>query len=266
MGFLDRIFKSKKKDKHIDVYIVSYPKTGRTWLRFMLCNYIECKYNIKSDKDLGVYQLTQSAHLKTTEFTHDQAHMVDKEPYYNLEFCVPKYQGKSVVLLGRDFKDTLVSAYHQATKRNVVFEGTLSDFVRDDRFGVKKLARFYDMWIENIAVVGRCMYLSYEDMHKDPAGSLTAVLAFIGEKTVDDSALQNAIKSGSFENMRAIEENLSVGSSILQPGDLNDQNSFKTRKGIVGSYVDELSVEDIRYIDEQMAGIDLGRLQGKRDL
>ena len=38
----------------------------------------------------------------------------------------------------------------------------------------------------------------------------------------------------------------------MKPGNKNDPNSFRTRKGKVGGYKDELSQEDQDYIDNQV--------------
>jgi hypothetical protein len=233
-----------------DIYIVSYPKSGRTWLRFMLCRYLIEKYKIEKDVSLDLLEATKLSGLPLTNFTHHQSNMSLKLAYSEMVFNQERFGGKRVLFLGRDIKDTVVSAYHQATKRNIVFEGPISEFVKNEQFGVRKIIRFYQMWLENKTRPVEFAYLSYEQMHQDPSVVLKSALAFIGEKEIDESAVKNAVESGRFDNMRKIEQGVgSKSSSVLKPGDANDLNSFKTRKGLVGDYANELSEEDIQCID-----------------
>jgi hypothetical protein len=167
----------------------------------------------------------------------------------DLHFDVRRFSGRKVLFLGRDIKDTLVSAYHQATKRNVVFSGGLSAFLRDEQFGTPKIVAFYRMWLTHRQVPTEFLYLAYEEMHREPVAALRKALAFIGETEINEEALQHAVARGSFDNMRKIETGQTAKSSILKPADPNDQNSFKTRKGVVGGHAQELSPEDIAYID-----------------
>ncbi len=241
-----------KKRLDADIYIVSYPKSGRTWLRVMLCHYLSEKYQLGGSAGIDIMEATAAVDLPLTKFVHDQAYPSSGIVYSDLKFDHKRYSHRSVIFLGRDIKDTLVSAYHDATKRNVVFQGTISEFIRDQRFGVKKIVRFYQMWCENRSVPNRFLYVCYEDMHKEPAKTLRTVLNFMGECEISESALENAVRQGDFSNMRRIELSMKHGSSVLRAVNINDQDSFKTRKGIVGSFKTELSSEDIEYIDNIM--------------
>jgi hypothetical protein len=40
--------------------------------------------------------------------------------------------------------------------------------------------------------------------------------------------------------------------SKLKPGDKNDPESYKTRRGKVGGYIDYLSSEEIEYLNQKM--------------
>ncbi len=239
-----------RKNIDPDIYIVSYPKSGRTWLRVMLCHYLSKKYEFQEDVSLDIMKATTTANLPLTKLVHDQAYPNLGISYLDMTFNHHLYSGKGVVFLGRDIKDTLVSAYHEATKREVVFEGSISEFIRDERFGAKKIARFYQMWLENTSVPKSFLYLCYEDMHKEPAKALKSVLTFMGEREINEDAVQSAIRHGSFDNMRKIELSMTSDSSSLRPGNINDQDSFKTRKGVVGNFIAELSSDDIKYIDD----------------
>jgi hypothetical protein len=56
-----------------------------------------------------------------------------------------------------------------------------------------------------------------------------------------------------FENMRRAEAEKRFDSRALRPRHLDDPETFKVRRGEVGSYLEYLSAEDIAYIDAAIA-------------
>ncbi len=244
-----RGIRRQRRFKRTNVCLVSHPKSGRTWLRVMLCRYFQGKYQLKDCSMVDVQRVSESAGVLSTCFSHDQASLRSRLMYDELVFATNKYADKKVIFLARDLKDTIVSTYHQATKRNVVFEGGISDFVKDERFGARKIARFYKIWMENRKVPREFLWISYEQLHEDSSGVLRRVLQFMGEIDVCEKSLALAVDSGRFDNMRKVEASADAGSSLLRPGNVADKNSYKTRKGKVGGYKDELSEEDIAFVD-----------------
>ena len=43
---------------------------------------------------------------------------------------------------------------------------------------------------------------------------------------------------------------------LLQPGDVNDPESYKVRRGKIGGYVDYLDPSDVEYADQAMSALD----------
>ena len=64
-------------DPDNQVYIVSYPKAGRTWVRVMLGHYLSKRYGFDEMEILGTHALTTAAGLLPTQFTHDHSAIVD---------------------------------------------------------------------------------------------------------------------------------------------------------------------------------------------
>ena len=157
-----------------DTYVLSYPKSGRTWLRALIGKYLSLKYNISENLILSTEILTSKSNLPRVSFTHNGSAMIDKTKYKKLFRDKRKYTDKKVILMGRDIKDTLVSAYFQATKRINVFEGTISEFIATDQFGILKILTFYDIWLQNRHVPKSFLFIRYEDLHQDPNGTLRA--------------------------------------------------------------------------------------------
>lgn len=241
-----------------NVNIISYPKSGRTWLRALLGKYFVLKYNLSEKNILETHLLTKAAKLPIVGFTHDGSEWTTGNPplllpnieYYNLPKDKTKYSNRKVVLLTRDIKDTLVSAYFQATKREDVFKGTMGDFIRSDKFGVKRVLTFYKIWENNQHIPKDILWITYEDMHSTPHNILENILSFIGEQEPSQKNIKQSIEHCSFQNLQKIETNNTFNSVRLQPGQVNDPESYKVRKGKVGGYVDYLSDNDICFIDQ----------------
>lgn len=209
---------------------------------------------------LNTELLTRKAGLCRTSLTHDGSEMVSATHFADLNSDKSGYAGTRVLLLGRDLRDTIVSAFFQATRRVDVFEGTLSEFIRSDRFGVRKIVTFYDHWLFSRKVPEAFLFLRYESLHDDPKAALIRTLAFLGEHRVNHRAVASAVEFCAFENLRRAEQENRFGDEILSPADGTDPESFKVRRGLVGGYTDYLSEADIAYIDEQIArtGFDFG--------
>ena len=232
-----------------DVYILSYPKTGRTWLRALVGKALVDHYKLPPQRLLETGALTEMAGLPRADFYHDGAAMIDALHWRELDATKASYRGKRVLLLGRDVRDTLVSAYFQATRRIDAFDGPIAAFVRDERFGVEKVLAFYRQWDAAQRVPDAFAFLRYEAMHEDPAASLRLTLGFLGARDVPDRVIADAVDFSRFENLRRAEAEDRFGSHMLRTPSNADPESFKVRKGKVGGFREYLSNDDVAYID-----------------
>ena len=245
-----RLLRPKVVPRDTDVYIISYPKSGRTWLRVLIGKAICLKYGLPDDLMLDTYRLTAAAGLLRARFTHDYSEILTGIPYDALPTQRREYTGKKVIFMAREIKDLLVSSYFQATKRTGKFDGPISDFIRTDRFGVKKVVAFYNIWHNNRHIPSEFVLLSYEEMHRDPEDALSKTLRVMGAGDIDAGVLRQAVDFASFDNMKRMESDGHFDDPRMRPGDADDEESFKVRKGKIGGYREYLSEEDIRYIDQ----------------
>jgi hypothetical protein len=230
-----------------DVYVVSYPKCGRTWLRIMLQKYLELQgHSLHFFHDKSLVSISGEQIVK---FEHDQGHWIPaplrKE---QLSFHTGKYQDKKVLFMVRDPRDVLVSSWYHLTYRERIFKQDLSAFIRDDLVGIDKLIAFTNMWIENKHVPQSFFLLSYEQMHSDTAASFRQVLEFMGFGA-DMEAVNQAVEASSFENMKRMESDGDLKEPWMKPGARSLGKSMKVRQGKVGSFRKELSEEDIAFLN-----------------
>lgn len=240
--FLGRI---EKMEPHI--YVISYPKCGRTWLRILLQNYLElADYTLQHFRDKSILGVQGQRIIK---FDHDQGNWVPAPlPLQKLSFKTAKYSDKKIVFMVRDPRDVLVSSWYHLKYRERIYREGLSTFIRDDLVGVEKVVAFMNMWMENRYVPQDFFLLTYEQMHADTDATFTNVLEFMGIP-VKPLLMQQAVEASTFTRMKAMESSGALREPWMNPGTVNLDKSMKVRQGKVGGYRDELSEADKVFLD-----------------
>ncbi len=212
--------------------VISFPKSGRTWLRVMLDQY-------------GI----------PLEWSHAGAGHGNGRPISKLDTSEARKYGR-ILFLHRDPRDTVVSGYYQKAFRRDGYAGTMSDFIRDPCHGIDKVLHYNDMWIRLARSRPEMMVESYENLQADTEGTLARIIAFFG-KPVDPARIHAIVEANRFEKMQAREREGQYARTygkILTPADPSEPDSYKVRKGKVGGYREELTPEDITYCDAAVAG------------
>jgi len=208
------------------LHVVSYPKSGRTWLRVML-------------DDLGIEAL----------YTHDGSGFEEHASIANLDADKTKFAAGLVLLMVRDPRDVVISGYFQVVRRlrlQTAGSMSISDFIRHPRYGVEKAVRFNLHWFAAAREMSDLAIVRYEDLHKDTSRALTAIVRFACSEASTDVVRDVALRR-SFAHMRQLEATGGFEASYgnaLTPPDLADPESYKVRRGILGGYVDYLSRDD----------------------
>lgn len=252
----------RKRLREADAFLLSFPKTGRTWVRVMLGKLFAEHYG-HAELAEGLLGARASGGLATPHVPGVPRIVVrhDGDPH----LCTPaeisphrrEFAGCRVMLLVRDPRDAMVSNYFQVTRRQHLFEGDMSAFLRWPRGSLDAMLRYYNVWAAGRATPAAFMLLRYEDLHRDTASELRRMADFLGLGNVADEAIARAVEHGSFGAMKRREATRGDFGSALAPGQALVPESFKTRKGKVGGYAEYLSPEDIAWLDERVeSGLD----------
>jgi hypothetical protein len=222
------------------IYFCSFPKTGRTWLRFLLCRYIDDLFKLGIDPDLAsMFAIIPNLSLHQRRGVmvfrlrgDDRVPMVlaSHAPFDNARFAV----GTDLLLMIRGVHDVVVSSYFHSTRQRREaerFNGSLADFIEDPYKGVARLARYYNGWAEQLPNSRVCV-TTYERLQSQPDDEVAAVLEFLG-LPVDLDALARARVQASFDSMQSLER---TGGIEGQEYDRSDPESLRMRKGQVGGY------------------------------
>jgi len=260
-------------DPTVDTYIISFPKCGRTWLKLMIGQAIVGHLGISNtnlldtllDSKFPLAKLHPS--LPKIQFTHDD------DPHWKKPNELMKtkthYQNTKVIFLVRDPRDLVVSTYFEQKKRvqfwlNSLtetphlqdyqerlnpYEGDLSSYLNEEVGSIDTIINFYNIWAKNKDVPREFLLTRYEDIHQNPHGELRRIIEFLGIANIKYEVLDEAVNYASFDNMRQMETAEMANSYSLKATDKNDPESYKTRKGTVGGFVEYLSSEEIQAIN-----------------
>jgi len=239
-----------------DIFFISFPKCGRTWLRVMLIRVLQIHYGLSSKNLLDpIFYAPHLPKILKFEFTHDD------DPYLKkpneLETSKKKYKDKKIIFLARDPRDVVVSYFFENTKRMInydpkhVFTGSLSEFLYEKTGSFESIISFYNIWAKNKKVPKDFLLVRYEDLHSNPKFELKKILNFFGIQEISDNEMQSAIEFSSFDNMHRMEENESKDQR-LKPVNHDDHESYKTRKGKVKGFIDYLDEKDIQNLNRLM--------------
>jgi hypothetical protein len=239
-----------------DVLLVSIPKSGRTWLRFMLRHYLCDTAGIPFSIDGSETEPSAVPRLACSHDLWEHTTAPRLADRLTGKYMIPfgARRSKKVILAIRDLRDVMVSMHLHLTRRGfrsgARFSGSVSDVARDPRFGAVRTVEILNHWLDEWREPGHMHVFSYEACLKDPHSSMRDVLRFLGIGDIDEERLEEAIDFSSFDSMREMERDNRFDRQLLRPGDPNDPESFKVRRGGIGGYVDYLSDDDAEFIQE----------------
>lgn len=229
------------------VLFLSYPKSGRTWVRFLVDAYLADLHGIPVS---NVFDAERRLDPRwRIEWEHLTGAMIRMLPYDRVgEVDLSSLDGRVCVHLSRNPCATLASAYFQARDRVKVFEGTPSEFVRSPLFGARKLAAFQAL-VESLKDrFSLFVPLTYEGFQADPAAGLRTVLEALGAEA-DPERIKRAVALGAFESLRRLARTPEYAGSPIAPVDPDNPDSEKIRRGGDGGWRELFSEADTAYID-----------------
>jgi Sulfotransferase domain len=184
-----------------DVFIVSYPKSGNTWTRFLIANLI---YPEKDPDFRNINELIPDPEALSKRHLAKLARprIIKTHQYFH-----PCY--RKMIFVIRDPRDVAVSLYHFQIKGRVYPDGHPID--EHVKAFVRNVSPLYGTWGENtaswLAARGNdpdFLLLRYEDMLKDPAQELRKIAEFMHIEAGPDR-IGLAVDRSSAGNMRKLE-------------------------------------------------------------
>ena len=245
-------------------FLLSFPKAGRTWLRFMLANYSQAYYG--GELTLHTHTLPRGVRPSSlpqypcVRFDHigQYPKRGEERSMQMIEGFLAQHQNRQIGILARDPRDTIVSYYHHTRRWKEVERiqsMNIDNFVQDPVFGIDRIVDYLNIWAPYLTERENFKLFTYETFRSDPETSFADFLHFY-QIPIDTKAVKQAVAVSSFENMKRVEQQGLVTDVMLQPADQNDQNSYKVRKGKVSGYLEELQPETVAYCAERLTHLD----------
>ncbi len=255
-----------KKLQQSDWVLMSWGKSGRTWLRVMLSRAYQLKGGLDARELLDFDNLKRlDPQLPAVFFTHNN-YLRDYTGNWESK---AHFRGKRIVLLVRDPRDVAVSQFFQWQFRMHPNKKFINDypphgasigvweFVLDADAGLPRIVDYFNGWARAIPELKDVLIVRYEDMRTDPAAVLTSILEFTGTRVTPEQ-IQEAVEFAAYDNMKKMEqEKFFKGSGArVKPGDKDNPQSFKVRKAKVGGYRDYFTDEQCQQLDAMVAKLD----------
>ena len=187
-----------------DTFVVSYPRSGNTWTRFLIANLVH------PDKDVSFANIeklipdtsSQSNHaLKTTP----RPRIIKTHEYFDHRY--PK-----TIYIVRDPRDVVLSYYDFQRKYMKIDDAYPLEQYVDDFVNGKLISIGWGTWGENVASWiytrgkrNNFLLMRYEDMMKDTERELKRISEFL-DIPADPKRLRHAVESSSADRMRALEK------------------------------------------------------------
>jgi|GEM_PF-2391112 hypothetical protein len=252
----DQILLTEIEKNHIDdiakrnsksILFAGYPKSGNTWLRFLIYHY----YHLKNGGNEEVLTYEELNSLQSDSIIEGISPLVKGYPpivrthqiYFN-EF-EPIFS--KIIYVHRNPLDCLVSGYHFfVINRNHITKNSPSNSI--DNY----VKYNYIRWLRNFNSYLNCnqdvLFISFEKLKKDPMKELSDVLLFLGEE-INHHYLQKSVELSDFTSIRK----MTIDSGQTYGSGPKWIKGIFTRKGEIGSFRSELKESTIEYIMNELS-------------
>ena len=234
-----------------DAFLASFPRSGSTWLRFML-------FETMSGEDAGFRKIEERLpeihrHRGSQPILAGGGRLIKTHENYRDNY-------KRAVLLVRDPRDVFFSVYagfktfgldkilskgdqdsflEAFLTTNVIHSGTWQQHTRS--------------WLESpLAKNGNLLVIRYEDLRKNPEPMLQELLQFVGI-TPAAGAIRRAIDNNTLQQMRKKEEKEKQSgerSILLGSRKHTDDTGRFVRKGAVAGWRDKMTPAQLKMVDQ----------------
>ncbi len=234
-----------------DAFLVSYPKSGNTWLKFMLTHLLSGR---EADFDNPARVIAEvGSHRSAPSVLPGGGRLIKShEPYSGPQ----KRSYHRAIYLIRDGRDVAVSYYYTLIRRGL-FQGDFGPFLElflaggVDGYG--PWHEHVESWLDSpLRQRGSLLVLRYEDVLAEPVDRLSEAMEFVGVP-VDQARAEETVRAYSADRMRERER-------------ASEFHTKKKRKDIMfvrtasaGDWADTFSAEDTELF-ERVTGDLLERL------
>src|SRR6202167_3728039 len=232
-----------------DVFLVSYPKSGNTWTRFLIANLV---YAEKNPDFSNINDLLPDPEAMSKR---NLQRVVRPRILKSHQYFDPRYP--KVIYIVRDPRDVVLSEYYFDIKRRAIAEDyPKQQFV--SRFVRGELNHPYGTWLENAATWfyarrgdPRFLLVKYEALQSQAMEEMARIAGFLGISAAPPR-LASAIEQSSADRMRELEKKQAhLWSSTRE----TRQDKPFVRSPKAGGGIAELSESSVAEIESTWGGL-----------
>lgn len=195
------------------IWLASYPRSGNTWVRFLLTVYFTGSARQSNEvahfvPDLHVVGHHGISHSKS-DFTFIKTHFMHGPGHPLLD------RTRGAILLLRHPRDVLLSSLglhraigsrdRQSPFTDLSYAQAFINFGGDPQWARHDFGTWEEHAISWLEAAFPIHCLRYEEMRKEPERCLAGIIEFIGEKA-DHAKVSAAVSACTFESMQKIEQ------------------------------------------------------------
>ncbi|XP_030565409.1 sulfotransferase family cytosolic 1B member 1-like [Drosophila novamexicana] len=241
-----------------DVFVVTFMKCGTTWMQELAwlllnqLNFTAAKSSYLTERSsflefsatipLSVDTITACEEMVSPRLikSHLPAQLLPQQVWQ---------QGRKIIYVARNPKDVVVSSYHFLNGIKM-WKGDLdtfvNEFMKDEILYTSFWSHIVDFW--RMRNEPNIFFVTYEEMKRDLRAVVKRLCKFLSVDDVKDNQMEQLLQHLSFDNMKG--SKYSNVTDLIKKR-LNTTEDFEfMRRGVVGSYNDELSALQRQKLDK----------------
>jgi hypothetical protein len=228
-----------------DVYLGAYPRSGSTWVKFMLFEILSGQPAGFKNSDTAIPHV--GSHYKALPLLPGGHRLIKThEPYHNVY--------RKAIYLVRDVRDVALSEYTHWKWVGIGvkdFDHFLVEFLegKTHGFGFGSWSNHVNSWLDAHAVLGEdILIIRFEDMRQKTEQILSEIVDFLGVNT-DRQTIRDAINNNSIQKMREKEDKV-LHTLFKGKLEIYSEGVRFVRHGHVGGWRQRLTDEQIQLIQK----------------
>jgi hypothetical protein len=227
-----------------DVFLASYPRSGNTWVRFILSEILT--HRVTHFDNVNQLIPEMGIHGQARSLLRGGGRLIKTHEPYRKEY-------RRAIYLLRDMRDCLLSQYSREKELGTVdapdLDSYLLQFLGGTTTGFGPWHKHVRCWLESpLARRGDLLLIKFEDMRRNTQEAVTQMLEFLAV-SADFQVIQQAISNNTVERMREKENTaLKLRKTVREEGRF-------VRNGAVGGWREKLTDAQLRLIDEYAGSI-----------
>jgi len=232
-----------------DAFIASYPRSGNTWLRFVLFDVLVTGQS-SGFNEVNHIIAEVGLHERAAELLPGGGRLIKTHEPYCKEY-------RKAIYMVRDVRDVVLSEFAYQKALGWIpddFDLFVQQFLRGEVNPFSPWHQHITGWMESgLASSPNFLLIKFEEMRRDTEKAVNVVLDFLGV-TVDPQAVRDAIANNSVKKMQEKEQR-DPQLSKSAPKPTGSEESRFIRSGSIGGWRNRLTPAQIELIEKHTADV-----------